>query len=90
MQQLHQWGMPWLFGIDPETFPIYLGLPWGLSIGPLPNIPLPCQITTRVGKPIHFDRYGIKAARDRQYIDHCYNHVRQQMQRELDLLIAKK
>jgi 1-acyl-sn-glycerol-3-phosphate acyltransferase len=33
MKQLHDWGMPWLLGLDPDVFPIYLGLPWGLAIG---------------------------------------------------------
>lgn len=89
MQKLHDRGMPWLFGIDPEVFPIYLGLPWGLSIGPLPNLPWPRAIATRVGAPIYFDRYGVEAARDRAYVDQCYAQVRDQMQQELDLLVAK-
>lgn len=87
VQQLHEWGMPWLFNIDPEVFPIYLGLPWGLSIGPLPNIPLPVQIHTRVCPPIIFERYGREAARDRDYVDICYNIVFTQMQQELDALV---
>lgn len=89
MQQLHAQGMPWAFGIDPEVFPIYLGLPWGLAIGPLPNIPWPQPITIRVGAPIHFERYGADAARDRAYVAVCYEHVRKQMQQELNSLIAK-
>lgn len=90
MQQLHERGMPWPLGIDPEVFPIYLGLPWGLAIGPLPNLPWPWPIATRVGAPIYFERYGIDAARDRTYVDACYGHVRHQMQQELNLLIAKQ
>lgn len=88
MKQLHEWGMPWLFGLDPETFPIYLGLPWGLAIGPLPNFPLPSQIHIRICQPIVFERYGRKAARDRDYVDACYDLVVNQMQEQLDLLIA--
>lgn len=87
VQQLHEWGMPWILDIDPEVFPIYLGLPWGLSIGPLPNIPLPVQIHTRVCPPIIFDRYGREAARDRDYVDTCYSIVYQHMQQELDDLV---
>ncbi len=86
MKNLHQWGIPWLYGVDPEVFPIYLGLPWGLAIGPLPNIPLPIQIHTRVCQPIIFERYGKKAARDRAYVDACYDRVVSQMQQELDEL----
>lgn len=88
VKQLHELGMPWLFNVDPEVFPIYLGLPWGLSLGPLPNFPLPVSIHTRVCPPIVFERYGRKAANDRDYVDACYEKVRLVMQRELDCLTA--
>jgi len=87
LQQLHEWGMPWLFDIDPVVFPIYLGLPWGIGIGPLPHIPLPVQIETRVCAPIIFERYGREAARDREYVNLCYEKVCSQMQQELDDLV---
>lgn len=90
LRQLHDWGMPWLFGFDPMVFPIYLGLPWGLAIGPLPNIPLPVPIHTRICAPIEFERYGRAAAQDREYVDACYKKVCRQMQRELDMLVADK
>lgn len=88
LHQLHEWGMPWLFGIDPVVFPIYLGLPWGLAMGPLPNIPLPVPIQTRVCKPIVFPRYGQEVAGDRHYVHECYQLVVHQMQQELDQLVA--
>lgn len=87
LRQLHEWGMPWLFDFDPMVFPIYLGLPWGLAIGPLPNIPMPVAIHTRVCAPIVFERYGRDAARDREYVDACYQKVCAQMQLELDRLV---
>lgn len=87
VKQLHQLGLPWLFQIDPEVFPIYLGLPWGLAIGPLPNIPLPVEIHTRVCAPIVFERYGQQAARDRNYVNACYDLVHSQMQQELNRLV---
>ncbi len=86
-KQLNEWGMPWLFDVDPEVFPIYIGLPWGLAIGPLPNFPLPVQIHTRVCPPIVFERYGREAASDRDYVDVCYDLVLNQMQKELDQLV---
>lgn len=86
-RQLHEWGMPWILGIDPETFPIYLGLPWGLAIGPLPNLPLPVQIHTKVCAPIEFERYGHAAAHDRNYVNTCYRLVADKMQQELDELV---
>ncbi|WP_390622453.1 lysophospholipid acyltransferase family protein [Vasconcelosia minhoensis] len=86
--QLHELGLPWLFNRDPEVFPIYLGLPWGLAIGPLPNLPLPSKIYTRVGRPIYFERTGRSVLKDSDYVEACYYHVRDQMQSELDQLIA--
>ncbi len=96
-RQLHEWGMPWLLDQDPEVFPIYLGLPWGLAIGPLPNIPLPVTIHTRVCPPIIFEPYGRETVHDspegsgaksyRDYVDTCYNIVCTQMQQELDSLV---
>ncbi|WP_242016736.1 MULTISPECIES: lysophospholipid acyltransferase family protein [Trichocoleus] len=88
-RQLHEWGMPWLLGIDPVVFPLYLGLPWGLGIGPLPNIPLPVQIHTRVCTPIVFERSGRAAASDRAYVEVCYQQVCAQMQADLDRLVAE-
>jgi 1-acyl-sn-glycerol-3-phosphate acyltransferase len=90
LQRLHQLGMPWLWGIDLGVFPIYLGLPWGIGVGPLPNIPLPIALHTRVCPAIVFDRYGEEAARDREYVDHCYHRVCQQMQQELDRLVREE
>lgn len=87
LRQLHEWGLPWIFGPDVGVFPVYLGLPWGVGIGPLPNIPPPVQIHTRVCKPIVFERYGRKAASDRAYVDACYEKVRTLMQLELDRLV---
>jgi 1-acyl-sn-glycerol-3-phosphate acyltransferase len=89
VKQLHDQGMPWLFGIDPIVFPIYLGLPWGIAFGPLPNIPLPVQIHTRVCPPIVFERYGREAASDRAYVNTCYKKVLTEMQSALDQLIAE-
>jgi 1-acyl-sn-glycerol-3-phosphate acyltransferase len=80
---------PWPFGFDPGIFPIYLGLPWGLSIGPLPNIPLPIKLHTRVLPPIWFDRYGSDVAHDRAYVDGCYKTVKRIMQEALDALVAE-
>ena len=81
LQQLHKWGLPWLGGFDPGVFPIYLGLPWGIAFGPLPNIPLPIALHTRVCPAIVFERYGESAARDREYVEQCYLQVCDLMQR---------
>jgi 1-acyl-sn-glycerol-3-phosphate acyltransferase len=90
MKKLHDRGLPWAFDIDPIVFPVYLGLPWGISFGPLPNIPFPTQIHNRICAPIKFDRYGKAASRDRDYIDQCYLQVETAMQAELDRLVIDR
>jgi 1-acyl-sn-glycerol-3-phosphate acyltransferase len=89
VRQWHQWGLPWLGGFDPLTLPIYLGLPWGLACGPLPNIPAPVQVHNRICTPIVFDRTGRDAANDKDYVWACYRRVKQAMQQEL-ISLAKK
>ena len=88
-QWLNQHGLlPWFQGIDPEVFPIYLGLPWGLAMGPVPHIPWPHPIHTRVCAPIVFERTGRTAAKDSSYVQHCYDQVVAHMQTALDQLSA--
>lgn len=87
---LHELGMPWLLDLDPEVFPIYLGIPWGIALGPLPNLPLPASIHLRVCPPIIFERYGRKASRERTYVGRCYERVVSQMQQHLDRLAEEK
>lgn len=86
VKYLHDLGMPWLLDVDPVVFPIYLGLPWGLALGPLPHLPLPLTMHTRICPPIYFERYGNDAAKDKDYIDECYQLIITTMQRELDAL----
>jgi 1-acyl-sn-glycerol-3-phosphate acyltransferase len=84
-----QFKMSWPLGIDPEVCPIYLGLPWGVAVGPLPHLPLPVAIHTRVCRPIVFERYGSSAAQDEDYVQDCYETVRSQMQTALDDLVGE-
>lgn len=86
VKQLRKWGFPWSLDAETGVFPIYLGLPWGLGIGPMMNIPVPVQMHTRVCAPIMFEYYGRKAASDRDYVDACYEQVLTRMQQELNCL----
>jgi 1-acyl-sn-glycerol-3-phosphate acyltransferase len=84
-----QFGAPWLFDIDPEVCPIYLGLPWGVAVGPLPHVPLPVSIHTRVCPPVVFERYGADAAQDENYVNACYETVHHLMQSALNSLVKE-
>jgi 1-acyl-sn-glycerol-3-phosphate acyltransferase len=88
--QVQRLGWPWPGGIDPLVLPVYLGLPWGLAIGPLPNFPAPVQIHNRICQPITFSHCGRAAANDKNYVWSCYQQVKQAMQRELIQLVREQ
>jgi 1-acyl-sn-glycerol-3-phosphate acyltransferase len=88
--QIQPLGLPWLGGIDPLTLPIYLGFPWGVAIGPLPNIPAPVQIHNRICKPITFPYCGRDAANDKNYVWSCYQQVKKTMQQQLIGLVRER
>ena len=88
LKQLIEWGFPLSLDGNTGVFPIFLGLPWGIGIGPIPNFPFPVGIHTRVCAPVVFERYGRTVIRDRDYVDACYERVCTQMQLELDNLVA--
>ncbi len=87
---VNRWGLPWLGGLDPLTLPIYLGFPWGVACGPLPNIPAPVQVHNRICEPIVFDRAGRDAANDKDYVWSCYRQVKRVMQQELIALARER
>jgi 1-acyl-sn-glycerol-3-phosphate acyltransferase len=89
-QQLHEWGLPWPGDLDPLTLPVYLGLPWGVAFGPLPNIPAPVQVHNRICPPIHLERSGRAAANDKAYVWQCYQQVKHRMQRALIDLVKER
>ena len=85
-----KWGYLGCLGLTPWFFPFiwdYLGD--SAFFRPLPNIPLPIPIYTRVCPQIVFERYGKEAASDRTYVNECYELVKSKMQQELDTLILQ-
>ena len=73
-----------------RTFPIALALPWGLSSGLLPYMPLPAQTTVAFGPPLSFEELfpGASAAQaeDPEALSHGYAIVTARMQAMLDEL----
>ena len=78
-----------------RTFPIALALPWGLSSGLLPYVPLPAQTTVAFGPPLSFAELfpGVSAATaasaaDPEALSRAYDIVTTRMQAMLDELQA--
>jgi len=67
-----------------EACPIVLALPWGITTGYLPYLPLPAQTTLRFGCPIWFADVDPRQAEDPHTLDRCYAEVHDQMQALLD------
>ena len=68
-----------------SRWPLILSIPWGVTLGPgIPYWPLPVPIHIRALDPIYFDRMGMDAARDENYVRKCANYVETLMQQTLD------
>jgi 1-acyl-sn-glycerol-3-phosphate acyltransferase len=73
-----------------HAFPVSLSLPWGLTIGPLPFMPLPAQITTQVLPPIYPKDYERPDLDHTTYIRALDELVRSRMQHALNRLAANR
>lgn len=71
-----------------DTLPLQLCLPWGVAVGPVPYIPMPCKVKIQVLPPIDL---GLPpdAADDRHRVAAAYQHVVDVMQANLDALVAR-
>jgi len=74
-----------------NVLPLVFSLPFGLTLGmPLVTpLPFPVKIRVKILRPIYFDRHGLEAAADKQYVDQCAEQVESAMQLALDQMTAK-
>lgn len=73
-----------------DVLPITLSLPWGLSVGAPPYLPVPTQILIELLDPIRFERSGTVAAEDDAYVEACHRRVHSAMQDALSRLAAER
>ena len=73
-----------------DVLPITLSVPWGLTVGAPPYLPLPMRIIVEVLKPIYFERSGPEAADDAEYVEACHHRVLDAMQLALDRLALER
>ncbi len=69
-----------------EVLPIVLSLPWGITSGFVPYLPLPAQTTVAFGEPIVWPELGKESAEDPDVLARCYAEVESRMQTMLDQL----
>jgi hypothetical protein len=69
-----------------EVFPIVLCVPWGLTIGIVPYLPMPAQTTVAFGPPLSWPELDPGDAENPVILQRCYDEVHAAMQREMDAL----
>lgn len=69
-----------------KVLPLALALPFGLTPGLLPYLPLPAQTTLAFGRPLTFPELGADAADDPAALARCYVEVGRAMQVVLDAM----
>jgi 1-acyl-sn-glycerol-3-phosphate acyltransferase len=70
-----------------DVFPIVLALPWGVTSGFVPYLPLPAQTTVSFGAPISWPALGPEEAERPDVVAACYRQVEGAMQSDLDRLM---
>jgi 1-acyl-sn-glycerol-3-phosphate acyltransferase len=73
-----------------DTWPLMLGLPWGVAFGPWPHLPLPVKVRCRFLPPVSVASYGPEAADDGSVVQALYDEVTARMQQGLDDLVAER
>ncbi len=71
-----------------ESFPVFLGLPWGLGVGPLMHLPLPVRTMVEVGPPIPVDGHPPEAADDDEVVRALCQLVQETIQAMMDRQLA--
>lgn len=71
-----------------DTWPLILGLPWGLSLGPLFHLPLPVGCITEVLEPIPVEPHLDEP--EEQAVEALFTQVQTSMQQALSALAAER
>ncbi len=72
-----------------EVWPLVVGLPWGVSLGPWFHLPLPVKCITRFLPPIDVSAYPAEAADDPEVVERVYAQVERALQEGMDALAAE-
>jgi len=69
-----------------DTWPLYLGLPWGVAFGPWPHLPLPVKVRCRFLPSIPVSAHSPEAIDDPDVVQALYYDVERALQQGLDRL----
>jgi len=72
-----------------EVLPLILAVPWGLTLGFVPYLPLPAQTTQVFLPPMTWPELGPEAAESPADLERCYLEVEVAMQAAMDRIHAR-
>ena len=67
-----------------ESFPLFLGLPWGVGVGPIFHLPLPSKLLIEVGEPVPTTDYAREDADDPEAVKTFALQIQQRVQDMMD------
>jgi 1-acyl-sn-glycerol-3-phosphate acyltransferase len=73
-----------------DTFPIFLGLPWGIGLGPIFHIPLPAKCQAKILDPISLEGTSPEDADDPRVVRELYALITHTMQDALEKMAARR
>ncbi len=76
--------------IRTDVAPIYLGLPWGIGLGAMPQFPLPSKSTIEYLTPISLDQYKPEDADVPEIVDAIFRQVLTAMQNAMTRTAATR
>jgi 1-acyl-sn-glycerol-3-phosphate acyltransferase len=69
-----------------KVFPLIWNIPFGVTPGFVPSLPLPAKVTLQLGEPLDWSHYGVDEARNPVVLQRCYDEITDVMQGTLDEL----
>ena len=73
-----------------EVCPVILAVPWGITTGFVPYLPLPAQTSICFGEPMRWPGLRPEDAAKSDVIQRCYDEVEARMQQMLDRLLVDR
>lgn len=73
-----------------ESFPLFLGLPTGIGMGPVFHFPLPAKLEVELGEPISLEEYSPEDANDRAKCQQISERVQGAIQAMMDARSARR
>lgn len=73
-----------------DSFPLFLGLPWGVGLGPIFHLPLPAKLLVQIGEPLDLHAHLQGPADDPAALQQLSRLVQSRLQQLMDRQAARR